>query len=653
MIVHGSTPSAGFKPATNGVRRRPAKTARSDRLATGIAFVAAVGLVLMYALRGGAYDVVVFEEYGLLIWVALAAGIALGLLPRVRPHTVVLLLLGALLAYAAWTALSLLWTESAEQTTFEVARCADYLGLVALIALTVDRDTWRTAAAGLGFGALLVCLLAVGSRLYPALYPVDYVNHGFDTSRLSYPFGYWNAVAAWAAMCMTIALAWSAHEVTPWRRAIALGLLPAASMAAYLSYSRAGVGGTTLGVLLVLALSRNRITALSHAVIAAGAAAIGIVAVRAAPAIANGTGTHGAGGVLAALILGMVLCAAGALLTHKLGVDRLGLPRRPGRALLIAGAIVVVAAGAAFGPHLVSQAWHSFSHPVDDASSNPSQRLLSLSGTRYPVWKSALKAFSAHPVTGTGAGTFQFWWNVHGTTDEFLQNAHNIWLQNLAELGAPGLILIVLVALAALATAIAVRRRAHRRASAGVSVAFLAAFAVYLLHASVDWMWESTAVTVLALAGITVIAGRLSTAATPLRVPVRGLLVALAVGGALVQLPGLLSTIDLRRSQAAERAGNASAALADATDAINIEPWGASAYDQRALVYESAGDLTRAAADLRTATEHESTNYTHWLLLARVQTERGRLAAALRDDAKAYSLRPHAAVFALAPYFRK
>jgi tetratricopeptide (TPR) repeat protein len=655
MLVDRSAPSADTGLVTAvAARPRPDRGIRSDRLASAIAFAAAVGLVLVYALRGGAYDVVVFEEYGLVIWVALAAGVALGVLPRVRPPLVIWLLLAALLAYAGWTALSLTWTDSAEKTTFEVARCLDYLGLVTLIALTVDRDTWRMAAAGLAVGALLVCLLAVGSRLFPSLFPVNYVGVGFDTSRLSYPFGYWNAVAAWGAMCMAIALAWSAHEDVPWRRAVALGLLPAASMATYLSYSRAGIGGTVLAVVVVLAVSRNRLTALIHALIAGAAATIGILAVRSASAIADGTGTHGAGGVFAALLAGMALCAAGALLSAKLGLDRRAVPQRLGRGLAIAGGVVAIAAAGVFGPHLVRRAWHSFSHPVVAAvSANPSQRLLTLSTTRYGVWKSALKAFDAHPGTGTGAGTFQFWWNQHGTTAEFLQDAHNLWLQNLAELGLPGLILIVLVAAAALGAGIVVRRRSRRRPSAGISVAFLAAFAVYLLHASVDWMWESTAVTVLALAGIAVIGGRLSTAGVRLRVPLRAGLTVLAIGAALLQLPGLISTIDLRHSQAAERVGNANTALTDATDAVNAEPWGASAYEQRALVYESAGEMNKAVASLRTATRNEPDNYTHWLLLARVQTERGDLPAATRDDAKAHSLRPLAAVFALAPYFKK
>jgi hypothetical protein len=609
-------------------------------------------LVLLYALRGGAYDPVVFEAYGLIIWWALAVGIAVGVLPRCKPSWVVLLLIGAMLAYAAWTALSLTWTESAERTTVEIARTLDYAGLVALLAISLDRDTWRSAAAGLGFGALTVCVLAVASRLLPGSFPADYVGSALHTDRLSYPLGYWNAVAAWGAMSTAVGLAWSAHEISRARRALTLALVPAACVTTYLTYSRAGVVGTAVGVILAVALSRNRITAFLHTVIVALATAVVILAVRSAPQIADATGTRGAAGVAGAMLVAMVLCAAGAIGTKALRTDGWSAPRAAARPLATVLILVVILPGAVFGPRLASRAWHSFTHPVSTQSADPTARLLNLSGSRYLVWKSALSAFDHKPITGTGAGTFAFWWNRHATDYEFLHDTHNIWLQNMAELGAPGLLLIVIVALAALATAVVVRRRARRRPSAGAGAAFLAAFVVFLVHATVDWMWESTAVTVLALAGIAVIGVRLSGRAPRLRWYARAGLVALAAIAGAAQVPGLLSTTEIRRSQTAERQGNAALALAWANDAVSAEPWAAAPYEQRGLVLESAGRLGQAAQDLHRAISHERTNFTHWLLLSRIETERGAVTAAASDYRQAHKLRPLAAVFQYAPYFR-
>lgn len=616
-----------------------------------LAFAGAASLVLVYALRGGgSYDVVVFEEHGLVVWWVLAIGIALGLLPRSRPSRTALLLLGALGAYAAWTALSLTWTDSSELTTEELARALDYLGIAALLISVLDRGTWRSAAAGLGFGALLVCVVAVGSRLAPSVFGGDHVAAALRIDRLSAPFGYWDAVAAWGAMCTAIGLAWSAHDSSRLRRGVALALVPVAALTTYLTYSRAGIAGVALALIAVLALSRNRFTVLMHALVAAAGTALAILAVRGAPQIANGTGTRGAATVLGALVFAAGLCVGAAVLSSARRVDRWRLPRRALRLLTAAVALAVLVPAAAFGPGLASRAWHSFTRaPTVQASADPTARLSSLAGTRYPLWKSSLKAFAAHPVGGTGAGTLEFWWNEHATNGEFVRDAHNVWLENMAELGLPGLLLIVAVAAGALAVGLRVRGRARRSQSAGAAAAFLAAFVVYLLHASVDWMWESTAVTVLALGGVAVLAARLSGGRLRLRVPGRAALALTAALAAIVQLPGLLSTTEVRRSQAAERTGNASLALGWAKDAVTAEPWSASAYEQRGLVLESAGRLRQAAGDLNRAISHEPQSYEHWLVLARIETELGHLDSAVRDYDRARELRPRAAVFALAP----
>jgi hypothetical protein len=264
----------------------------------------------------------------------------------------------------------------------------------------------------------------------------------------------------------------------------------------------------------------------------------------------------------------------------------------------------------------------------------------------------AISSFDAHPLGGTGAGTFEFTWNQQGTEPEFVRDTHNIWLENMAELGIFGLALIVTVSVAAIALGLSVRRRARRSMTAGLSAALLSVFVVYLLHATVDWMWEVTGVTVLALAGVGILAARLDGDRLTLRWHVRLGLVLVAVVACLMQVPGLLSTTEIRRSQAAERAGNAGLALAWANNAVSAEPWSASAYEQRGLVLESAGELTKAAQDLHRAISHESMNFTHWLILARIETERGLLGPALNDYRRAQQLRPFASVFAFAPFFK-
>jgi hypothetical protein len=610
-------------------------------------------LVLLYALRGGSYDVVAYEEVGLGIWWVLAIAFGLGLLPRTRPPRAALALVGALAAYSLWTGLSLIWTQSSELTIEELARSLDYLGVVTLLGASLDRRTWRAAAAGLGLGAGIVCVFALGTRLAPQVFPTDYVDSAFHIDRISYPFGYWNAVGAWGAMSIAIGLAWSAHDSSRARRAIALALIPVAGAMTYLSYSRAAVGGAALAVLAVLALGRSRITALIHVVVAATAAGVVVAVIRHFPEIAHATGTRGAATASIALLLAAAACAVTAVLTAAGGTDRWRVPRAVFRPLAGVCAVIVVIAAAAVGPRVVKRGWHSFTATTITTGVDPTARLASLSGSRYPLWQVTLSAFDAHPLNGTGAGTFEFWWDQHATTPEFVRDAHNVWLENMAELGLPGLILIIAIALTALVVGAAARIRARRTVSAGVSAAFLAAFSVYLLHASVDWMWESTAVTVLALAGIAVVGARGAIRPMRLRLPGRALLAALATFAGLVQLPGLLSTASIRRSQAAERVGDVSAALGWAKAGVDAEPWSASAHEQRGLVLEGARELPQAAQELDRAIAREPTNFRHWVVLARIDTERGRLGAAVSDYNRAYQLRPLGRIFQLAQFFEQ
>jgi cytochrome c-type biogenesis protein CcmH/NrfG len=66
---------------------------------------------------------------------------------------------------------------------------------------------------------------------------------------------------------------------------------------------------------------------------------------------------------------------------------------------------------------------------------------------------------------------------------------------------------------------------------------------------------------------------------------------------------------------------------------------------QQALVLEEAGDLARAAAAARAATERESTNWRNWLVLSRIEAERGRAAASLRAFRRSESLNPNFSLF--------
>jgi tetratricopeptide (TPR) repeat protein len=107
----------------------------------------------------------------------------------------------------------------------------------------------------------------------------------------------------------------------------------------------------------------------------------------------------------------------------------------------------------------------------------------------------------------------------------------------------------------------------------------------------------------------------------------------------------LASTALVRQSQDAAQAGDLTGALEDAKSAENVQPDAAAPRLQQALVLETEGDLAAAAAAARAATERESTNWQLWMVLSRIEAQRGNAEAAIRFYDKARSLNPISPVF--------
>ena len=97
-----------------------------------IGFVVAAAAPFALAVQGGGYDIVAREFTSLAIWWLIALGMAFGLLPRARPPRSMRLPLAGLVVLVGWTAASLLWTSSAEDTFAELARILGYGGVAVL-----------------------------------------------------------------------------------------------------------------------------------------------------------------------------------------------------------------------------------------------------------------------------------------------------------------------------------------------------------------------------------------------------------------------------------------------------------------------------------------------------------------------------------------
>jgi O-Antigen ligase len=369
-----------------------------------------------------------------------------------------------------------------------------------------------------------------------------------------------------------------------------------------------------------------------------------VAAVRSAPEIARGTGGDGGGTV--AMVAGLVFlaCPLAALLTRRAGLERRRTPRRVARAALATAAAAVLLAVAVAGPALAHRAWRSFNRPTPSLKGDPAQRFGTLGGTRRALWSTALDSFADHPVGGTGAGTFEFAWNRGSHRSYYVRDAHSLYLESLGESGVPGTLLVI-AALGCLLAA-AIRTALRHPDAAGAATGAAAALLVYCLCAGVDWMWESTAVTALAvtLGGLTAAAG-----ARPAGRVGTGRRIGVTVAAALVlavQLPVLAAAVQVRTSERALRGNDVEQAVSAATSAIDAAPWGAAGYAERALVLERLGLTAQAADDARQATRHEPTNWSHWLVLARIEAERGRTGQAIADARRAAALNPRAPLFA-------
>jgi hypothetical protein len=309
-----------------------------------------------------------------------------------------------------------------------------------------------------------------------------------------------------------------------------------------------------------------------------------------------------------------------------------------------------VAAGV---PGKLSHQWDVFkqSDTTGVVSGNIYSRLGSLSGShRYQYWNVAFNAFESKPLTGIGPGTFQFYWDRHAPFYEYIRNAHSLYMETLGETGLVGGLLLFGFLLLLLITGVVRTMRAPPKAR-GVVAAATAALLAFCAAASYDWVWQLAAVPVAALLlGAIILSSRRRSRRAAIhstkwfRRAIIGLVSGLAVAAMFAIAIPYSATSAIRASQADVGAGNLKAALQEAATAQNLEPYAATPRLQKALILEQAGDLTGAQAAIAQATSRESSDWTLWLIRARIAAESGRAAAAAGYYRRAHILDPESPV---------
>lgn len=231
-----------------------------------------------------------------------------------------------------------------------------------------------------------------------------------------------------------------------------------------------------------------------------------------------------------------------------------------------------------------------------DLSAQPTRFSLTASSNRSDLWRVALDAATADPLRGDGAGGFQRrYLRERRHSVQYAQDAHNVWLELLAELGAPAVLLFGAVVLS-VAWALA---RARRRgpATATLVAGTAGAGAYWLVHAALDWFWTYPGVT----APVFLLAGAAATPSLVARTtrPGRGeRLARLGLGAACVLLiatltPPYLADRYMRRALA-DPAANPQRAYRDVERAARLDPLSNEPELAEARVAQRLGDRERA-----------------------------------------------------------
>lgn len=628
----------------------------------GIAvWLLAFGLVAYLGLEGGGYDQLVHDQVAIATWWAVVAGTLAAALPRRKIGTAGWLAVALFAAFVGWTALSLGWTESVERTWADLARILGYLGALVLALFVQGAGGARRIVGGVAAGIALVGLVALLSRLHPDWFPTATQTAAFlspGQERLSYPLNYWNGLAALIAVGLPLIAHLASGSKTVLVRALCAATFPALVLALFFTLSRSGIAAAALALALYLLLAADRLPKLLTLLVGGAGGGFLILAADRRESLQDGLLNSTAmsqGDELLTMTIAICLLAAAAQCALAFLLDPARRPRWsrvPFRPALVAtgvASLVLVVVLLAFdAPGRTADGWREFKQPSSPGAGTG--RLGSAAGqSRYQFWSAAAEQNATRPFTGTGSGTFEFWWNRSGDVEEIVRDTHSLYLQTFGELGIVGLALLV----AFLATVLVggARIGLHGRSDEPRSwaAAALAGCVAFCVTAAFDWMWQLPVLPVTFVLLAAVLLGGIgrerpvgAAPGWPLRIGVAAVGIVAIIA---IAIP-LSSASLLRQSEADARADELSSALEAARTAARVEPQAATPRLQEALLLERLGRLGMASEAAREATERESTNWRTWLVLSRVEAERGRVRAAVAAYREARSLNPGSSLFA-------
>jgi O-antigen ligase len=315
-----------------------------------------------------------------------------------------------------------------------------------------------------------------------------------------------------------------------------------------------------------------------------------------------------------------------ALGAGALGGLALAPPRLPRRVAAAGAAAIVVLLVVALvrvgGP---AGAIREFSHAGPAVKADKNRRLFSLSGSsRAQYWHVAWREAEDHPLLGSGAGSFQRNWLRLRPAELPVLDAHNLYLETLAEVGPVGLALLVALLAVPAVAAVMARREP-------LAAPVFAGYVAYVVHAAQDWDWELPAVTLAALccaAALLALAERQPWPVLGRRANVSAIAAAALL--ALIALGALAGNAALGVAGAALDADDPARAASDARWAKRLVPWSPEPWRLHGEALLSKGNVDGARRDFETALAKDPADWDSWVDLALVTHGMERRAAVER-----------------------
>jgi O-antigen ligase len=585
---------------------------------------------------------------------------------------------GLLLALAALSALSVIWSVQPDASWQDAGRLFAYSALFALAVLLARAAPahWSAVLGGVLLAAVIVCGYALLTKIFPDAIGVAQ-NNGHVYARLQAPYGYWNAIGLAAAIgaigCMWLGARRTGHALANALAYPAMGLMLVTLL---LAYSRGALAALVLGLALWLCLVPLRLR--GAAVLCVGT--LGALVVVAwdfsqhalttddIPLAERVSAGHQLGVLLAATLVALTLAglAIGFLFGRRALSSRTR--RRAGAALLALPVIAVIAlAGLLTVSHRglfgsISHTVSTLTNPNAPPPTNGPGRLTAIGSVRARYWNEALEIFTDHPLLGVGAEGYETARLRYRTAILNVGQAHGFIVQTLADLGLVGLLLVLALLGAWMCAAgrathpfnrrwqrwrwLALADGDHLYSAERVGLLTLVCLvATFGIHSFVDWTWYVPGVACAALLCAGWVAGR-----GPLNVVRAGVGVPAGVGDLAGVDPGATSDpasgSPRWRSLTLRDVGPLRGAIAAAVILCALLAAWAQWQPQRSVDASNealalvAHDPTAALAAAHTAVSRDPLSAEALLTLAAVQEGAGQAAAAAATYEHAVHLQP-------------